>query len=146
MIQELDREVIRSVGQMILRIIDVEESELAGRTAVAERVCARLDKIKYNLRGLPSLLERASDQINRELPDGVRGCVEKCVFYPQMGFFVVVGRNPATGNPYYEGQGLTHPWEPIFITEDHYFFKTNRMIELDEGIGDLQTMATGMFA
>ncbi|KIJ54568.1 hypothetical protein M422DRAFT_73531 [Sphaerobolus stellatus SS14] len=134
----LDTVALREIGNMINEIIDWEESFDAGRVCVRPHVDEELDEWKRTLHGLDSLLSRVAGQIADELTSDYTESLN-VVYFPQLGFLTCIPLKEEWQTP--EG---THVPEPPneeftfqFCTEKSAYFKSPKMHDLDQHIGDL---------
>ncbi|KAH8735372.1 muts domain V-domain-containing protein [Ilyonectria robusta] len=127
-----------SVGDMINKTIDFDQSKSRHRSSVKTGVDHELDELKRRYDGMDSFLTEVVNHMNRELPEWACQYVRSCIFLPQIGFLTVVEPNPDTGNGRYEGEGAAGGvWDKLFEAEGAVCYKNSYMTELDEEYGDM---------
>ncbi|KAF7559596.1 hypothetical protein G7046_g4580 [Stylonectria norvegica] len=127
-----------SVGDLINRTIDFDQSKSRRRSSVRTGIDPQLDELKRRYDGMESFLTEVVNQMNRELPEWASQYVRSCIFLPQLGFLTVVEPNPETGNGRYEGEGATGgAWEKLFTADGAVCYKNSYMRELDDEYGDM---------
>ncbi|KPM44866.1 hypothetical protein AK830_g1688 [Neonectria ditissima] len=127
-----------SVGDMIEKTIDFDQSKSRHRSSVKAGVDLQLDELKRTYDGMDSFLTQVISHMNRKLPEWACQYVRSCIFLPQIGFLTVVELNPETGNGRYEGEGVTGGvWEKLFEADGAVCYKNSYMRELDEEYGDI---------
>ncbi|KAH6895100.1 muts domain V-domain-containing protein [Thelonectria olida] len=127
-----------SVGDMINKTIDFEQSKSRHRSSVKAGVDPQLDELKRLYDGMDSFLTEVVNHMNRDLPEWACQYIRSCIFLPQIGFLTVVEPNPETGNGRYEGEGAEGgAWEKLFSAEGSVCYKNHYMQELDEEYGDM---------
>jgi DNA mismatch repair protein MSH5 len=140
----IDYEALSTVGRLVSKTVDFEQSASRGHAAVAIGVDERLDELKHNYDGMGSFLTEVSSRLLRELPSRALGHVRNCIFLPQLGFLTVVEMDRKTGASRYDGQGLPDDsWDMSFSANDAVYFKNRRMRELDAHFGDVHGMIVG---
>ena len=129
---------------MINETIDFQLSQEKHRTCVKQGVDASLDDMQRRYDGIESMLTHIVNNIVLELPEWARKYIHNCIFYPQLGFLVVVEVDPQTGKGKYEGEGVdTEIWTQMFVNTTMGYYKTNRMKELDAQFGDMEGLISG---
>ncbi|GKT72298.1 MutS domain V containing protein [Colletotrichum tofieldiae] len=129
--------IIKNVGELVGATVDFEETKASSRISVRWNVNPKLDKLKQTYHGLDFLLGEVSMSLTRELPEWARKYVTGCVFWPQLGFLIVVSLLSDTGEAAYEGQGMDDDrWEQQFVANGNVYYKNKNMLELDTQIGD----------
>ncbi|KAK7418315.1 hypothetical protein QQZ08_011302 [Neonectria magnoliae] len=127
-----------SVGDIINKTIDFDQSKSRHRSSVKAGVDPQLDELKRTYDGMDSFLTEVVNHMNRKLPEWACQYVRSCIFLPQIGFLTVVESNPETGNGRYEGEGgAGGAWEKLFEAEGAVCYKNSYMRELDEEYGDM---------
>ena len=109
-------------------VIDFQESKLQRRLVVLEGVDADLDEEKRCYEGLGDFLEEVarSELEDLDMPD-LRISV---VFFPQIGYLVAVPNGQANSD-----LGIA----AHFSTDEYIYYKTERMAQLDEELGDISS-------
>jgi DNA mismatch repair protein MSH5 len=135
---------LREVYNMIGDTIDFQMSEDKHRTCVKQGVDATLDELKRQYDGIESMLTHIVNHVVAELPEWGQQYVHNCIFYPQLGFLMVVAVDEVTGKGKYEGEGIDgEVWTQVFVNTNMGYYKTNRMLELDAQFGDLEGRISG---
>lgn len=124
---------------MIQEIVDIDNSEEQGRTAVKQGLDRELDKMKDRYDGLNSLLKNVALEIATTIPEELDIDVN-VIYFPQLGFNIAISLNDS-GDPAYSG--AVGDWELVFTTETRAYFKDFRMRELDERLGDIYGLICG---
>jgi DNA mismatch repair protein MSH5 len=134
---------IQSLGkllQLMDAVIDFDQSRQTKRLTVRAGVDCTLDDLKRTYDGLGDLLTRvASEQINA-LPETVQIESLSTVYFPMIGYAVVVPRKPgmsvgaqiqnaALGNLQYQ-----------FDTEAYIYYKSDITRDLDTQLGDVHSL------
>lgn len=130
--------VLITVGDMINRIIDFDQSKSRQRSSVKAGVDAQLDELKRRYDGMDSFLTAIVNHVNESLPEWACQYIRSCIFLPQLGFLMVVEPDPDTGNGKYEGEGTGKDrWEKLFTADGAVCYKNPYMRELDDQYGDM---------
>ncbi|PFH58943.1 hypothetical protein XA68_13032 [Ophiocordyceps unilateralis] len=138
LVASMNQAVLVTVGDMIDRTIDFDQSESQRRTSVKAGVDAQLDELKRQYDGMGSFLTEVANQVNQKVPGWAARYIRSCVFLPQVGFLMVVELDPHTGDGKYEGEGVgDERWEKMFTVDDTACYKNRYMQELDEQYGDM---------
>ncbi|KAF4462913.1 dna mismatch repair msh5 [Fusarium albosuccineum] len=127
-----------TVGDMINRTIDFEQSKTRHRSSVKPGVDTQLDELKRTYDGMNTFLTQLVNQVRPNVPEWARQYIRSCIFLPQIGFLTVVEPNPATGKGKYEGEGLASgTWDKMFMVDEGVCYKNHEMKELDGEYGDM---------
>lgn len=127
-----------SVGDMINRIIDFDQSKSRQRSSVKSGVDVQLDELKRRYDGMGSFLTEVAKRVNCTLPEWACQYIRSCIFLPQLGFLMVIELDLETGNGKYEGEGTEGgPWEKLFTADGAVCYKNGYMKELDDQYGDM---------
>lgn len=137
-LQSVSTRSLVSVGELINKTIDFDQSSSRQRASVRFGLDSQLDELKRRYDGMNSLLTEVVTRVNEGLPDWAHQYIMSCVFLPQLGFLMVVKLDPETGNGKYEGENATGQlWEKLFTTDGAACYKNRHMEELDECYGDI---------
>ncbi|KAJ8127600.1 hypothetical protein O1611_g6036 [Lasiodiplodia mahajangana] len=139
-IQVVDLNQIRQVGELITETIDFEQSVDRGRTAIKQGIDANLDERKRDYDGMEHLLANVMSKLRDSIPEWGRKYVQNCIFFPQLGFLTMVSVNPQTGKGNYDGEGLRDAWKCMFVTDGSAYYKNRQMKDMDEEFGDSYCM------
>ncbi|KAF7977709.1 hypothetical protein HWV62_2978 [Athelia sp. TMB] len=85
----LDIVTFRDVGAWVNEIIDWEESANMGRVCVRPKIDEELDKRKYILAGLGSVLSKVAEQISSAIPPDYTTSLNVS-YFPQLGFLIAI--------------------------------------------------------
>lgn len=132
---ELEFQQLAQVGKRISDIIDFEQSEQQHRTVVQRGIDDELDNMKRTYDGIEELLSQVANYIADQVP-AVLGANINVIFFPQIGFLITVPIDPESGHGIYEGSAES-PWERMFTSEEHAYYKNDNMREMDDHFGDL---------
>ncbi|EPQ65858.1 Bgt-5388 [Blumeria graminis f. sp. tritici] len=144
---EVESSEITEVGIMINNTVDFQTSDDVHRTAVLQGVDTELDELKRTYDSMDSLLTQVANQISADVPEWAAQYIENCIFFPQLGFLVVVALDPGTGLGKYEGEGLDDDsWEKKFVSENMGYYKNRRMEQMDEYFGDMYGIICGRYS
>ncbi len=106
---------LAQVGRRISETVDFEKSVDERRTVILPGIDEELDHMKRTLDGLEDILNKVASKLSEEMPSEVRASLN-VIYFPQIGFLVVVPIDPATGAAIYNGSfGST--WELMFSAE-----------------------------
>eukprot|EP00960_Hanusia_phi_P025874 745925-Hanusia_phi.AAC.3 len=117
-----------SLSDWINLTTSVKKSKVRKRISVAKGVDEELDQDKRNYDSLGQFLEDVAQQEVDDLPDSMEGLRISVVFFPQLGYLVA---SPNVANVAIPGM------EMHFQTEEYVYWKSGRMRELDENVGDI---------
>ena len=121
-------EKLYNLHMLLSRVVDFQESKLQRRLVVLEGVDEDLDEEKRCYEGLGSFLEEVA---RSELEDlDMPGLRLSVVFFPQLGYLTAVPngqQNSDLGIPAH------------FSTDEYIYYKTDRMSQLDEELGDISS-------
>jgi DNA mismatch repair protein MSH5 len=127
-----------SVGDLVEKTIDFEESKARHRSCVRAGVDGRLDELKRQYDGMTSFLTHVVNHIRARLPEWASSYIRSCIFLPQLGFLTAVELDPETGSGKYEGEGEeADQWEKTFVSDGMVCYKNRFMKELDDRYGDM---------
>lgn len=145
-VMSVHQSALMTVGDMINKTIDFDQSESRQRSSVKAGIDAHLDELKRRYDGMGSFLTEVVNQVNQKLPEWACQYIQSCIFLPQLGFLMVVELDPHTGNGKYEGEGGDgERWEKLFTADGAVCYKNLHMKELDEQYGDMYCEIGGKF-
>ena len=126
-----------SVGDLIDRTIDFEQSKARQRASVRSGIDRDLDELKKRYDGMAGFLTAVVKEVSQLVPEWAREYIRSCIFLPQLGFLMVVEPDE-TGRGKYEGEGTEDDhWERLFTADGAVCYKNRCMKELDEQYGDM---------
>ncbi|KAF2460904.1 muts domain V-domain-containing protein [Lineolata rhizophorae] len=133
---------LTELGRKISAVIDFEASDEQSRTVVMRGIDAELDNMKRTYDGLESLLAQVNEHIAQRVP--ANPPIEtNVVYYPQVGFLVVVPLDEETGDGVYSGNPRD-PWERVFSTENMVYYSTSETAEMNHQFGDIFGLITDL--
>lgn len=74
-----------------------------------------LDHMKRTFDGLEDILNQVANKLSEGMPPDLKAAIN-VIYFPQIGFLVLVPIDPATGVAVYSGNGES-PWEMMFSAE-----------------------------
>lgn len=129
---------LMTVGDLINKTVDFEQSNSRHRLSVKTGVDPQLDELKRRYDGMGSFLTEIVNHISQKVPQWAGQYIRSCIFLPQLGFLTVVEPDPETGRGKYEGEGSNSgEWERLFTADGAVCYKNDFMKELDEQYGDM---------
>jgi DNA mismatch repair protein MSH5 len=140
-IRNFDHTVLRSVGTQITCIIDFEQSFEQYHTVVKPGIDDELDEMKHQYNGMEDLLAKAARSVAQEIHCDISQL--NAIYYPQIGFLIVVPVDSTTGRGVFEGGDPNDVWELMFVSETSAFYKSDKMKQLDDTFGDIQSLICG---
>lgn len=136
-LQIFDVDRLQLLGQHISDTIDFNGSTDQQRLVVNNGIDPDLDNLKRTYDGMDDMLSHVAKAAADEIPAAF-GVSLNVIYFPQLGYLIVVPLNSITGQPVYYGEELGDDrWEWIFSTEERAYFKDRKMKELDDYFGDL---------
>ncbi|KAI9796475.1 MAG: MutS protein msh5 [Piccolia ochrophora] len=128
------------VGNLISETVDFTASREQCRTVVCAGVDDELDEMKHRYAGLEPLLSEAVNRLHGDVPADVEVDLS-VIYFPQIGYLIVVPMSPETGEVTYTGPHNTgNVWERMFSSGMKTYFKSDEMREMDNSIGDMWGM------
>ena len=119
-------------------VLDIDQSKSSKRLTVRAGVDPTLDELKNNYQGLGDLLTQVASAQVEALPLHVEIDSLSTVYFPMIGYAVVVPRRRHT--PVSEQISAVAGYlEYMFDTEAYVYFKSAMTKELDEKLGDLHS-------
>ncbi|GAB7348558.1 hypothetical protein MBLNU459_g6949t1 [Dothideomycetes sp. NU459] len=126
---------LAAVGRSISEIVDFETSAEQRRTVVQAGIDMDLDELKRTYEGLEDLLSQVAQDVAQRVPAELDANIN-VIFFPQIGFLIVIRIDPETGCGVYEGNE-EDPWEKMFTTEEYAYYKNANVTEMDDYWGDI---------
>ncbi|KAI9676986.1 MAG: MutS protein msh5 [Caeruleum heppii] len=134
-----DVQAFGRIGRMIEEIIDFPASAEARRTVVKASVDSELDAMRHQYDAMDSLLSEVARDLRVRMPSDAP--IDNVIYFPQLGYLIVVPLDPSTGRGAYEGDvDSENVWIYMFSTEDKAYYKSDEMREMDDHFGDLYGM------
>ncbi|KAJ8114028.1 hypothetical protein OPT61_g3993 [Boeremia exigua] len=126
---------LAQVGRKISETVDFEQSADERRTVILPGIDEELDHMKRTLDGLEDILNKVAAKLSEGMPPDIRASLN-VIYFPQIGFLVIVPMDPVTGAAVYNGSFNSH-WELMFSAEEQVYFKTTEVREMDDHFGDV---------
>ncbi|KAI6871989.1 hypothetical protein KC338_g2308 [Hortaea werneckii] len=133
--EKFDKRQLAAVGTMISEVVDFDNSKDQQHTVVLPGVDDELDEAKRTYDGIEDLLSQVASHVAGQVPAALNLKVN-VIFFPQIGFLISIGLDEETGRGVFEGTS-EDPWERMFATETHAYYKNSNMVEMDEHFGDI---------
>ncbi|KAI7476960.1 hypothetical protein KC364_g5395 [Hortaea werneckii] len=133
--EKFDKRQLAAVGTMISEVVDFDNSRDQQHTVVLPGVDDELDEAKRTYDGIEDLLSQVASHVAGQVPAALNLKVN-VIFFPQIGFLISIGLDEETGRGVFEGTS-EDPWERMFATETHAYYKNSNMVEMDEHFGDI---------
>ncbi|EFC36581.1 predicted protein [Naegleria gruberi] len=128
-----DNESIMKVLQAISKIVDLKESRSQNRLVIMTGVNSELDNRRQTYESLDTFLDLVAQQESNSFPEDFPFSF-KAVYYPQLGFLLVVDKNETSENySEYAQYGLRFH----FSSDRSLYFKNDTTDELDTEVGDI---------
>jgi DNA mismatch repair protein MSH5 len=124
-----------NLHRLLENVVDFPESKLQRRLVVLEGVDEDLDEEKRCYEGLGDFLEEVARQEVDDLGEPDSGEVDlslSVVFFPQIGYLVAISADHNQKQTFFDVP-------PHFSSEEYDYYKTPRMIQLDEELGDISS-------
>ncbi|KAI7088979.1 hypothetical protein KC356_g2889 [Hortaea werneckii] len=134
-LEKFDKRQLAAVGTMISEVVDFDSSKDQQHTAVLPGVDDELDEAKRTYDGIEDLLSQVASHVAGQVPAALNSKVN-VIFFPQIGFLISIDLDEETGRGVFEGTS-EDPWEKMFATETHAYYKNSNMEEMDEHFGDI---------
>lgn len=106
---------LAQVGRKISETVDFEKSAEERRTVILPGIDEELDHMKRTLDGLEDILNQVAGKLSEGMPSDLRASLN-VIYFPQIGFLVIVPIDSATGTAVYDGS-FESPWEMMFSAE-----------------------------
>lgn len=106
---------LAQVGRKISETVDFEKSVEERRTVILPGIDEELDHMKRTLNGLEDILNQVAGKLSEGMPPNLRTSLN-VIYFPQIGFLVIVPMDAATGAAVYDGS-FDSPWEMMFSAE-----------------------------
>ncbi|KAF9533174.1 DNA mismatch repair protein MutS [Crepidotus variabilis] len=136
LIEVLDVAAFKEIGIKINDIIDWEESSTNDRVCVRPNVDEDLDNRKHVYHGIDSVLSNVAEQVSQTVPSSYATSLN-VVYFPQLGYLICV---PMTDEWRTEpGIQPLEGWTFQFSSDEHVYFKSAEMHDMDHHIGDLHS-------
>lgn len=95
--------------------MDFEKSSEERRTVILPGIDEELDHMKRTLDGLEDILNQVASKLSEGMPAELRAALN-VIYFPQIGFLVIVPIDTSTGAAVYDGS-FESPWEIMFSAE-----------------------------
>lgn len=136
---------LRDLGSCINDIVDFDESINEGRVVVKYEVDEELDEMKHTFANLDNFLSKVALEMAADIPQELASLM-KIIYFPQLGFLVTTELQQQSNNSSADSSTTasiqTNMMQQYgmrfqFQTESAVYFKCDRVVELDESIGDI---------
>lgn len=132
--EKFEGRILAEIGRAIADVVNFDESKAAKRTMVLTGLNPELDEARRTYAGIEDMLSEVACHIAQQVPSEFVSTVN-VVFFPQIGFLISIELDQDT-EATYTGP-LDNPWEQMFTSQSHSYFKNSIMIEMDEQFGDI---------
>lgn len=100
-----------------------------------------LDEKKRLYAGLEDLLREVAHEIANDVPEGLPEGLN-IAYFPQIGFLITMPMDGESGASLWEGSP-EDPWEKMFSSDLQVYYKSSKMRDMDDAIGDVYTEICG---
>lgn len=141
-LENFDPRTLESVGSLIGDVIDFDESEVEERIVVKRLVDDQLDDHKQVYDGIEQILNEACLELSGFVPSAYIEQV-RCIYLPQLGFLTVmpaVETCDRSDADHVEPVWQSEDWDFHFSTSQNVYFKSAKMVEMDEYFGDVHSL------
>ncbi|KAG5735367.1 Prohibitin-2 [Termitomyces sp. T112] len=132
----LDVVKFKEIGRRINETIDWEESINSARTCVRPHLDEELDNRKHVYHGIDSVLSKVAEQICETVPRDYASSLN-VVYFPQLGFLICIPMLEEWKTEV--GIQVIDGWTFQFSSNEHAYFKSQEMHDMDVHIGDLHS-------
>ncbi|KAI8907567.1 muts domain V-domain-containing protein [Powellomyces hirtus] len=127
---------LKEVGTMINNMVDFDVSLSEARFVVKPHVDEELDEMKRTYHGLDDLLSEVAHEISGIIPREFVTSLN-VIYFPQLGYLITVPlKEGMTEQEDFAIDGLFFQ----FCTSNTVYYKSDRMFELDENLGDIHSI------
>ncbi|TPX68056.1 hypothetical protein SpCBS45565_g03372 [Spizellomyces sp. 'palustris'] len=127
---------LKEVGSYVNKAVDFDASVNEGRVVVKPHVDDELDELKRTYHGLDDLLSHVAHDISNTIPKEFSTSLN-VIYFPQLGYLITIPlKEGMTEREDFVIEGLSFQ----FCTANAVYYKSDRMFELDESIGDIHSM------
>ncbi|CAK4028600.1 related to DNA mismatch repair mutS [Lecanosticta acicola] len=117
--EKFDKRQIAAIGQMIVEMVDFDESKAQRRVVVLPGIDHDLDEAKRVYYGIEDMLSEVASHIAQ-----------------QIGFLICIALDEEYASATYTGTP-EDLWEKMFVSDTHAYYKNANMTEMDEEFGDI---------
>ncbi|KAI8085171.1 DNA mismatch repair protein MutS [Halteromyces radiatus] len=135
-ISTINIDILTHIGKCINDQISFEDSHAEGRLTIKSGVDKDLDLLREKYNCLDDYLLQVAQDIAIGLPNDI-GNVLNVVYFPQLGYLVTF---PCSVYTRYVDHSCLNGFDLQFSTGDNYYYKNNRMRNMDEHLGDMYGM------
>ncbi|KAA8491241.1 DNA mismatch repair protein MSH5 [Porphyridium purpureum] len=136
-----DSNAVLQIIRSFEAVVDVTLSGRDKRLVVRSGACETLDDLRKVYEGLDgALTEIALEEMQALVARGLNIPRMYCAYYPQIGYLVVVRKRalaPAGRDLSKEAAALGLDMDLLFASDEHEYYKTARMRQLDDELGDI---------
>ncbi|KAI8819391.1 muts domain V-domain-containing protein [Fimicolochytrium jonesii] len=127
---------LKSVGSLINNVVDFDASVNEARFVVKPHVDDELDEMKRTYHGLDDLLSQVAHELGDIIPPEFATSMN-VIYFPQLGYLITIPlKEGMTNQEDFVIEGLHFQ----FCTSNTVYYKSDRMFELDETIGDIHSI------
>ncbi|KAJ3163330.1 MutS protein msh5 [Geranomyces variabilis] len=127
---------LKQIGHIITNMVDFDSSLSEARLVVKPHVDDELDEMKRTYHGLDDLLSQVAHDISATMSREFATSLN-VIYFPQLGYLITVPlRVGMTEQKDFDIEGLIFQ----FCTSNTVYYKSDRMFELDETIGDIHSI------
>ncbi|KAJ3149151.1 MutS protein msh5 [Geranomyces variabilis] len=127
---------LKQIGHIITNMVDFDSSLSEARFVVKPHVDDELDEMKRTYHGLDDLLSQVAHEISATMSREFATSLN-VIYFPQLGYLITVPlREGMTEQKDFDIEGLIFQ----FCTSNTVYYKSDRMFELDETIGDIHSI------
>lgn len=133
--ERFEGRLLAEVGRAIADVVNFDDSKITKRTMVLAGLDSELDEARRTYAGIEDMLSEVASHIAQEVPAEFVSTVN-AVFFPQIGFLISIELDEVASPITYAGP-RDDPWEKMFTSQSHAYFKNSIMTEMDEQYGDI---------
>ena len=134
--ERFDKLRLAEVGALVSDVVDFEQSKDAKRTVVLHGISDELDEAKRTYEAIEDMLSQVAAHIAQQVPADLSSKVN-VIFFPQIGFLISIEHEENSVPVPYEGPDPYEPWEKMFGSSTHQYYKNSNTTELDSNYGDI---------
>ncbi|KAG5953360.1 hypothetical protein E4U53_005836 [Claviceps sorghi] len=134
----IHRQSLTSIGEMLHRTVDFDQTDYNVRPTVMVGVDPQLDRMRRDYDALGLFLEKTALSARHQVPEWAARRIKACIFLPHVGFLIAVEVNADEGTTSFPlVTNNDDIWEEFFVADGAVHYKNNRMRHLDAQFGDI---------